>query len=74
MFPLELTRGPTVGCDRRGFHAGAMSAMEACKSDSITLSPPGAADRELAATASGGAKSSATEFAGYGSLGVGENG
>ena len=33
-----------------------MSAISACKSDSVSLSPPGAADCELATTTSGGAK------------------
>ena len=72
--PLEFRNGPAVGGDLSGVHAGAMSATQACKSDSVTLSPPGAADNELAATASGSAKHGAAEFALNGSLRVRENG
>ena len=52
----------------------AMTATDACKSDSVTLSPPRAADGQLATASSGSAKHGAAELALHGSLGVRENG
>ena len=55
-----------TGQSRRGCFA-------CCKSDSVTLSSPRAADDELSTAASGSAEKSAAVGAGHGSLGVREN-